>query len=275
MHIGSPMEDISIDEIAPDVLRGQKQETIQALVNKLAEEGIQKVSDLLKVSAHALEMKFASKPHFSLDETGYVNELRTWAERNAGINKDAGTTRKLARSRSSWKSRRREVTTKGGWKRGKGYGKSYGRGYGKSYGRRNDSRGHRREVEKKPAIWAAVENGDEELVAKLISEDADIEETWKGWSPLMKAAEENEAAIMRLLLQHKADIDVANRKGRTALSFAVAPSMKRKTACDTLKLLLEHKADPGQKDEMGLTAKARAVREKRQDALAILKEFMD
>ena len=90
----------------------------------------------------------------------------------------------------------------------------------------------------------------------------------------MKAAEENEAAIMRLLLQHKADIDAANRKGRTALSFAVAPSMKRKTARDTLKLLLEHKADPGQKDEMGLTAKARAVREKRQDALTILKEFM-
>ena len=259
------MEDISIDETARDVLRGQKQETIQVLVNKLAEEGIQKASDLLKVSAHALEMKFASKPHFSLDETGYVNELRKWAEKNVGSNKDAGTTKELARSRSPWNSRGRDGRSKGDWNRGKGYGKSYGR--------RDDSRGHRREVEKKPAIWAAVENGDEELVAKLISEDADIEETWKGWSPLMKAAEENEAAIMRLLLQHKADIDVANRKGRTALSFAVAPSMKRKTACDTLKLLLEHKADPGQKDEMGLTAKARAVREKRQDAFAILKEY--
>ena len=77
---------------------------------------------------------------------------------------------------------------------------------------------------------------------------------------------------MQLLLQYKADIDVVNRKKRNALSFAIAPSMGRKTACDTLKLLLEHKADPNKKDEMGLTAKARAVREKRQDALAILKE---
>ena len=77
---------------------------------------------------------------------------------------------------------------------------------------------------------------------------------------------------MQLLLQYKADIKVVNRKGRNALSFAVAPSMGRKTACDTLKLLLEHKADPNQKDEMGLTAKARAMREKRQDALAILEE---
>ena len=59
------MEDISIDEPARVVLRGQKQETIQILVNKLAEQGIQKASDLLKVSAHALEMKFACKPHFS------------------------------------------------------------------------------------------------------------------------------------------------------------------------------------------------------------------
>ena len=63
------------------------------------------------------------------------------------------------------------------------------------------------------------------------------------------------------------------KKGRTALSFAVAPSMKRKTACDTLKLLLEHKADPRQKDKKGLTAKAHAVQEKRQDAVMILKEF--
>ena len=150
-------EDISIDEIARDALRGQKQETIQVLVNKLTEEGISKASALLKVSALALEMTFASKPHFSLDETGDVNELRKWAEKHVSWNKDAGTTKELARSRSPWNSRGRDGRSKGDWNPGKGYGKSYGR--------RDDSRGHTREVEKKPAIWAAVENGDEELVA--------------------------------------------------------------------------------------------------------------
>ena len=89
----------------------------------------------------------------------------------------------------------------------------------------------------------------------------------------MQAAEENETAIMRFLLQHKADIDVVNSEGRTALSFAVGPSMKRKTACDTMKLLLEHKADLRSKDKLGLTVKARAVRENRQDALVILNEY--
>ena len=92
-------------------------------------------------------------------------------------------------------------------------------------------------------------------------------------SPLMKAAEENETANMRLLLQHNAVIDVVNDKERTFLSFAVTPSMKRKTACDTMKLVLEHKADLSNQDKPSLIEKARAVREKRQDALAILKEY--
>ena len=130
-----------------------------------------------------------------------------------------------------------------------------------------------RKPAEKPEFSAAVENGNEKKVTRLISDDADIEETYQGLSPLMKAAEENEAAITCLLLQHRADIDVTNNKGRTALSFAVAPSKKRKTACDTLKLLLFHKADPNKKDETGLSVKARAVREKRQDELAILKEY--
>ena len=124
----------------------------------------------------------------------------------------------------------------------------------------------------KPEFWAAVENGNEKKVARLISEDADIEETYQGLSPLMKAAEENEAAITCLLLQHRADVDIKNDEGRTALSFAVAPSKGGKTACDTLKLLLSHKADPTQIDDAGLSAKARAVQGKRANALAILNE---
>ena len=79
----------------------------------------------------------------------------------------------------------------------------------------------------------------------------------------MKAAEENEARILQKLLQQKAKIDVKNRKGRTALSFAASPSMKRNTACDTLRLLLENNTDPSQKDDRGLTLKAHAIRERR------------
>ena len=63
------------------------------------------------------------------------------------------------------------------------------------------------------------------------------------------------------------------RHGKTALSFAACPSMKRNTACDTLRILLEYNADPSQKDDEGLTPKDHAVRENRQDALKILHQF--
>ena len=89
----------------------------------------------------------------------------------------------------------------------------------------------------------------------------------------MKAAEENETRILHELLQQKADLEAKNRKGRTALSFAACPSMKRNTACDTLRILLENNADPSQKDDQGLTPKAHATREKRQDAVDILELF--
>ena len=88
----------------------------------------------------------------------------------------------------------------------------------------------------------------------------------------MKAAEEDLVDIMRLLLDRNADMNVTNRKGRTALSFAAAPSMKRRTACRTLKLLLESGAKET-KDDQGLIAKARARKEQRSDALAIFRDF--
>ena len=42
LHIGGFMEHISIDEIVHAVLRDQEQETIQVVVNKLADECIKK-----------------------------------------------------------------------------------------------------------------------------------------------------------------------------------------------------------------------------------------
>ena len=133
--------------------------------------------------------------------------------------------RKGPRSRSPWQSR-----GKGNYNQGKG---SWNRGKGD---RRVDSRGPRRELPK-PPIWAAVEQGDFSLVSRLIANGYDIEQRFQGWSPLMKAAEENETRILQELLQQKADLEVKNRKGRTVLSFAACPSMRRNTTCDTLRML--------------------------------------
>ena len=103
----------------------------------------------------------------------------------------------------------------------------------------------------KPMLLAAVENGDTEQVRKLLNEGADVEETFRSWSPVMSAAEENHGEIVQLLIDHGASLNKRNRKGRTALSFAVAPSNKRPTASDAIARVLEVGADVDQEDENG------------------------
>ena len=89
----------------------------------------------------------------------------------------------------------------------------------------------------------------------------------------MKAAEEGHEQILSLLIDKGADLSIANRKGRDALSFAAAPSMKRPTPTATLRLLIERGADLSHVDGDGMTAKERAMKEKRDDAVAIFEEF--
>jgi len=122
-------------------------------------------------------------------------------------------------------------------------------------------------------LWAAVERGDEVAAQRLIQEGRNIEEKYDGWSPLMKASEEGHVVIIRLLLEQNANLEVTNRKGRSALSFAAAPSQQRPTPVEALRVLLEAGADALQIDQFGQTAKARAQREKREEAVAAFEEF--
>ena len=116
---------------------------------------------------------------------------------------------------------------------------------------------------------------------ELLLGGADPEERHEGWTPLMKAAEEGAVEVMQMLLDKKVDLEAHNRKERTALSFAAAPSnegqgrdrIRRSTPVDTLRLLLEHGADPKRKNFRGFTPKELAAREKREDGIAIFDEF--
>lgn len=129
----------------------------------------------------------------------------------------------------------------------------------------------------KPELWAAVEKSDEPTVQELLATGSNPEEKYEGWTPLMKASEEGCVEIMRMLLDKKANIEATNKKGRTALSFAAAPSNDGSTRRDTpvaaLRFLLENKADPKSRNVTGTTPKEAAIREKRDEAVAIFEEF--
>ena len=142
---------------------------------------------------------------------------------------------------------------------------------------RDNQRGNQwdapREKKGQPELWAAVERSDKVAVQRLLNEGADPEEKFEGWTPLMKASEEGSVDIARLLLEKNADMEATNKKGRTALSFAAAPSMNgtkpRATAVEVLRLLLTSGADAAKQDDRGMTARARAEKEKREDAIAV------
>ena len=86
------------------------------------------------------------------------------------------------------------------------------------------------------------------------------------------------ALLVGLIVHTTVDIEASNRKGRTALSFAAAPSrhkgVPRATAVDAMKLLLLHGAKSDHADNNGKTPKDHAEREGRYDAIDVLRKTL-
>ena len=112
---------------------------------------------------------------------------------------------------------------------------------------------------------------------QILDNGGNREEKFQGWTPLMKASEEGRFEIMEMLIERKVDVEAVIRNGRTALSFAAAPSMRlserRDTPIDALRLLLSNGADPTRKcTTRKWTPKQYAEKEKRHDAVTVLTE---
>ena len=129
-----------------------------------------------------------------------------------------------------------------------------------------------------PELWLAVENGDEEWARQILDHGGNPHTRYQGWTPFMKAAENNDVKIMELLLERGAEPDATNRKGRTALSFAAAPSNRRSdngrretAAMNALGYLLTMpEVWILRVDCAGNTARERAIKEDRFDAAGLL-----
>ena len=252
--------DISMSCLMEQVLPFRSSKYVEDFCEKMLGEGIAAPADLLRVSKDALETKLSTHAAFNFIEMADAISLRNAIDKTRN-NSDSS---KPAHSRSRSPRRRGRSRCHDNF-RGRGGSRRGGRG------------GSRRGSTPKPELWAAVERNDETLVQELLAQDKDIEERFEGWTPLMKAAEEDAVEAMRMLLDKKADIEAFNRKGRTALSFAAAPSndgkTRRPTPVSCLRLLLERGADAKRKDARGMSPKDYAMKDKRDDAIAVLEEF--
>ena len=101
-----------------------------------------------------------------------------------------------------------------------------------------------------------------------------MEQTFKGWTPLMKAAEEGHCECLRALLEARARVDACNSKGRRALSFAAAPSMGRQPCKLALEIMLSADCDLQYKCSRGETARERARRDGFQISVAVIDRFV-
>mmetsp|Transcript_346 Transcript_346/g.472 ORF Transcript_346/g.472 Transcript_346/m.472 type:complete len:287 (-) Transcript_346:104-964(-) len=280
--IGAPQtrdyDDVTMVSLMEEVLPFRANGYKEALIEKLLAEGIASPSDLLKASKDALEAKLQTHASFNFIEMADSLSLRSAMEpdKPKAFPRSQSPRRCNRRSRSPANrshSGGRRANSRPHRNNGKGDHRGGARNRNHSQGSQGHQGNHRSKKPEAPELWRAIEKGDEALVRELLDQGKDPQEKFQGWTPFMKAAEEGQVEILRMLHEKNVDMEAVNRKGRTALSFAAAPSMKRPTATDALRLLLELGADTSKKCERGMTAKDYAKDEKREDALKIFEQF--
>ncbi len=117
-----------------------------------------------------------------------------------------------------------------------------------------------------PLMMAALK-GQQDVVAKLMARDADINKP--GWTPLHYAASGGHIEIMKKLLDAFAFIDAQSPNGTTPLMMAAMYG-----SSDAVKLLLNEGADTAMKNQQGMTALDFAQRGRRPDAVGLITASM-
>lgn len=238
--------------------------SLQDLVRILQAADITSPSDLAVLSRRVLEEEFGP-PKNSVGKLANILKLQKAAQQEENKQSEGRRGRGRGRSRSP-RPRRRN-------------GSRPPRNQSRPQGRANDQEGAstREPSASKPDLWAAIEAGEQQQVQHLLDTGADVEEKFKSWSPLMKAAEEGHVVILQALIEIRANLEEANHKGRTALSFAAAPSKPRASHPDAVHALLYAGADRSVKDKTGRTAQERVASEQPENhvaTLAVFEEFL-
>ncbi len=126
-----------------------------------------------------------------------------------------------------------------------------------------------------PALVRAAQRGDAEAVARAIARGADLNrrtsvfgaDNFTGWTAMMWVAYRQNAEVVRLLTDAKADLNPEDRFGRTAL-HVVFDGSHRGASERVVRFLLEAGADPMSRMHNGVTPLHLAVN--RGDVASIL-----
>jgi hypothetical protein len=113
------------------------------------------------------------------------------------------------------------------------------------------------------ALMIAALRGHEDVVAKLLAREADVNKT--GWTPLHYAAASGQVKIMRMLIEQHAFLDAESPNGTTPLMMAAGYGNGA-----AVKLLLDEGALPALKNQLGIDALAMARLHNRPDAIRLL-----
>jgi len=295
-------------EVVARVSPLQSKEKSEQLVQKLYNEGFTSLQQFVDISEDNLVSMIMSKVKeegscFQLADTANIQYIRKEAMKILGYKTDpkpshgplpsgsegGGSQKAPARYSNRSRSRDREQPRRrrspprhSPPPRSRGHGRRHSppkRGPPQHHRKGTGNGGQGGPAKPKPDLWRAVEEGDTVAVEQLLEAGKDPEECHQGWTPLMKAAEEDNDEICRILLQRDVQVEAENRKGRTALSFAAAPSFNfvaehdRPTALKSLRVLLEAGADVHHKDKTGRNARDYATKSRRDDAIALFDEF--
>lgn len=119
----------------------------------------------------------------------------------------------------------------------------------------------------RPALLAYVWRDNKDRVEKLLAHGADVNiQDNDGDTALHGAAENGDYEIIEMLLDKGANPNARNKQGGTPLMWAAVFGNP-----EAARLLLNRGADPTMKDNDGITAAEWAVRNKRDNVMAVLK----
>lgn len=126
-----------------------------------------------------------------------------------------------------------------------------------------------------PLIWASRKGHLEVVKLLLATHKVDIDGLMGAWgeTPLNMAAYSSSPDIVKLLLDHGAQINLANCFNKTALHYAIRAYIEsEKKELATVKILLENGASSEIKNKEGITALQLAISKNCQEAAQLIQE---